>query len=254
VIRRVAVVVPAADEEERIGRCLASIAAAARHLARREAGIAVSVIVTLDGCRDGTAAICATFPGVTTVTTTSRNVGAARRAGTQAALRRRAGPARELWLASTDADSAVPADWLTAMVAAEGRGLRLVLGTVLPGPDLQAATRARWHAGHDLREGHPHVHGANLGLRADAYLALGGWRPLATGEDADLARRAAAAGLPISRTAAIPVVTSARRLGRAPRGFSSYLRALNAAGPIPSAPACLVSAAGASVGHAQERT
>jgi cellulose synthase/poly-beta-1,6-N-acetylglucosamine synthase-like glycosyltransferase len=250
VIRQVAVIVPAADEQDRIGRCLAAIAAAAAHLSRREAGIGVEVIVALDGCRDATAAICATFPGVTTVTITSRNVGAARRAGTQAALRRRAGPARELWLAATDADSAVPADWLTAMVAAEGRGVRLVLGTVLPGPDLSPAARARWQAGHHLRDGHPHVHGANLGIRADAYLALGGWAPLAAGEDADLARRAAAAGwLPISRTAAIPVVTSARRAGRAPRGFSSYLRALS--GPDP---ACFVSAAGASLGQAQERT
>jgi hypothetical protein len=139
----------------------------------------------------------------------------------------RAGPARELWLASTDADSAVPADWLTAMVAAAARGVHLVLGTVLPGPDLSPAVRARWLAGHHLRDGHPHVHGANLGIRADAYLALGGWLPLVTGEDADLARRAAAAGwLAICRTAGIPVVTSARRAARAPRGFSSYLRAL----------------------------
>jgi hypothetical protein len=227
VIRHVAVIVPAADEEERIGRCLASIATAARHLARREAGIGVRVVVTLDSCRDATAAVCAAFPGVSTVAITSRNVGAARRAGTRAVLADRAGPARELWLASTDADSAVPADWLTAMVAAAARGVHLVLGTVLPGPDLSPAVRAGWLADHHLRDGHPHVHGANLGIRADAYLALGGWLPLVTGEDADLARRAAAAGwLAISRTAGIPVVTSARRAGRAPRGFSSYLRAL----------------------------
>jgi cellulose synthase/poly-beta-1,6-N-acetylglucosamine synthase-like glycosyltransferase len=228
VIRAVAVIVPAANEEHRIARCLASIDTAARHLARRAPGLRVTVIVTLDSCRDGTAAICAMFPGVTTVTITSQNVGAARQAGTQAALSRRAGPADELWLASTDADSAVPAGWLTAMVAAAGRGASLVLGTVLPGPDLSPAARAQWLARHDLRDGHPHVHGANLGIRADAYLALGGWRPLVTGEDADLARRAAAAGwLSITRTAAIPVITSTRRVGRAPRGFSSYLRALS---------------------------
>jgi glycosyltransferase involved in cell wall biosynthesis len=228
VIRHVAVIVPAADEEQRIGRCLASIATAARHLSRREAGIGVRVIVTLDSCQDATAAICATFPGVSTVAITSRNVGAARRAGTQAALAHRAGPPGELWLASTDADSAVPADWLTAMVGAAGRGVHLVLGTVLPGAGLSPAVRARWLAGHQLRDGHPHVHGANLGIRADAYLALGGWPPLAAGEDADLARRAAAAGwLRVSRTAAIPVVTSVRRAGRAPRGFSSSLRALD---------------------------
>jgi cellulose synthase/poly-beta-1,6-N-acetylglucosamine synthase-like glycosyltransferase len=231
VIRDVVVVVPAANEERRIARCLASIEVAIAHLAQRDPGIRVRVIVTLDGCHDATAAICATFPGVSTVTTTSRNVGSARRAGTGAALSRRAGPAAELWLASTDADSAVPASWLTVMVAAAGRGAGLVLGTVLPGPGLSPATRARWLARHHLRDGHPHVHGANLGIRADAYLALGGWLPLVTGEDTDLARRAAAAGwLRICRTAAIPVVTSVRSAGRAPRGFSSYLRTLGDSG------------------------
>jgi len=62
-------------------------------------------------------------------------------------------------------------------------------------------------------------HGANLGIRGDTYLALGGWPELASGEDAELARRAAVAGhLRIARTASIPVVTSTRRAGRAPLG------------------------------------
>jgi len=70
-------------------------------------------------------------------------------------------------------------------------------------------------------------HGANLGIRGDSYLALGGWPELASGEDAELARRAAVAGhLRIARTASIPVVTSTRRAGRAPLGFSGYLRDL----------------------------
>jgi hypothetical protein len=72
------------------------------------------------------------------------------------------------------------------------------------------------------------VHGANLGIWADTYLAIGGWQPLVTGEDTDLARRARSHWLSIKHTGAIPVVTSVRRVGRAPRGFSSYLRALSA--------------------------
>jgi hypothetical protein len=72
------------------------------------------------------------------------------------------------------------------------------------------------------------VHGANFGIRADTYLALGGWRgDLSCNEDIDLARRAdAATGVRILRTAALPVLTSARLTGRAPDGFSSYLRHL----------------------------
>jgi hypothetical protein len=93
---------------------------------------------------------------------------------------------------------------------------------VLPRFALSPAIGAEWRQRDHLRENHPHVHGANLGIRGDAYLGLGGWRPLATGEDIDLAGRPAQAGhLRITRTASIPVVTSTRTAGRALSGFSS---------------------------------
>jgi hypothetical protein len=222
------VIVPAADEEEHIGDCLSAIRAAADCL-YRETGIPARVILVLDRCLDQTAAIARRSGGVELVTAGARNVGAARRAGAGRAL---AGPGRasELWLASTDADSQVPVRWLTGMLAEARAGAHLVLGTVVPGPGLGQARRRAWHGRHQLRDGHPHVHGANLGLRGDAYLGLGGWPALPTGEDAELARRAAAAGhLRIARIAAIPVVTSTRRAGRAPQGFSGYLRDLGPA-------------------------
>jgi glycosyltransferase involved in cell wall biosynthesis len=224
-----AVIIPAADEEQRIGRCLAAVAAARRHLHHSDPAIAVRTIVVLDGCQDGTAMIAAASPDVQTVAVTAGSVGAARRAGVGAALAG-AGSPRELWLANTDADSLVPETWLRFMVAEARQGVHLVLGTVTPGPDLGPRTRAEWLGRHHLREGHPHVHGANFGIRGDAYLALGGWPPLRTGEDTELARRAARTGhLRISRTASIPVITSVRRDGRAPRGFSSYLRRISTA-------------------------
>jgi glycosyltransferase involved in cell wall biosynthesis len=227
-IRRVAVIVPAANEEQHIGPCLTAIIAARSHLYRAVANVSVQIFVVLDSCHDGTPQIAAAFGGLRSITITARSVGAARRAGASAALDG-GDHASEVWLATTDADSQVPPDWLTRMVAEAQRGAHLVLGTVLPGADLGPATRAEWLSRHHLRDGHPHVHGANFGIRGDAYLALGGWRPLVTGEDVDLARRAALAGqLRITRTAGIPVVTSVRRVGKAPRGFSSYLRALGA--------------------------
>jgi glycosyltransferase involved in cell wall biosynthesis len=229
-IRRIAVIVPAANEERLIGKCLSSIQSARRHLHHSRADVHARVLVVLDGCADATAAIAAASGDVQSVTIAARSVGSARRAGAVAALAG-AGRSSELWLANTDADCEVPADWLTAMVTEARRGAHVVLGTVLPGPGLGPPTQAAWASRHHLRDGHPHVHGANFGIRGDAYLALGGWRPLATGEDADLASRAARTGhLRIARTASIPVVTSVRHVGRAPRGFSSYLRALDAAG------------------------
>ena len=225
-IRRVAVIIPAANEEQRIGRCLAAVAAARRHLHHSSPGIAARTVVVLDGCHDGTAVIAAASAEVQTVAVTAGSAGGARRAGASAALAG-AGRPSELWLASTDADSQVPATWLTGMLAEAGRGAHLVLGTVVPSPDLELRARAEWLRRHHLREGHPHVHGANFGIRGDAYLGLGGWPALVTGEDTELARRATRTGhLRICRTASIPVVTSVRRNSRAPDGFAGYLRQL----------------------------
>jgi glycosyltransferase involved in cell wall biosynthesis len=228
-IRRLAVIVPAANEEQHIASCLASIAAARAHLSQRHAdGVQAQVFVVLDDCQDQTAAIVGRFPGVQPVAIRAGRVGAARHAGAVAAIGS-AAPARELWLANTDADCAVPHDWLSFMVAESRRDTQVVLGTVLPGPGLPAAQKKAWLSGHHLREGHPHIHGANFGIRADAYLTLGGWQPLTRGEDVDLAGRAAAAGhLRIVRTASIPVVTSSRTAGRTSGGFGSYLTSLGA--------------------------
>jgi glycosyltransferase involved in cell wall biosynthesis len=231
-IRRVAVIVPAANEETRIGRCLTSVAAARSNLYRSTLSAQVQIVVVLDNCADKTASIAQRFADSRPIAISAGNVGVARRVGAAAALH--TGRPSETWMASTDADSQVPADWLTAMMAMARQGAHLVLGTVLPGDGLDAATRAEWLARHHLRDDHPHVHGANLGIRGDSYLALGGWPPLMTGEDADLAGRAAQAShLRIVRTAAIPVVTSPRTTARAPRGFAGYLRDLATADATP---------------------
>ncbi|NAZ87549.1 glycosyltransferase, partial [Kineococcus sp. T90] len=131
-------------------------------------------------------------------------VGAARAAGVAVALHEEAGAdARGTWVACTDADSRVPAGWLRHQVAAATAGADLLLGTVrLAGP---AWRDAQWRAayarglGPDAR--HRHVHGANLGVRVSAYLAAGGFAPVAAHEDRLLA--AAVRALPGAR-----VVTS----------------------------------------------
>lgn len=226
-IERVAVVVPAADEEQRIGGCLDALRRAVVRLSGARPSVSVSIVVVLDGCRDGTASLVATYPEVRTVVAAARCVGAARSLGTSASL---AGSERldTVWTAHTDADSQVPGDWLIRHVAVADAGADVLLGTVVPSGELPLPARLAWYARHRLVDGHRHVHGANLGIRASALMALGGWRPLHTGEDVDLAVRAAAADLPMLRSAAAPVHTSARVDGRAPEGFSSYLRALAA--------------------------
>jgi glycosyltransferase involved in cell wall biosynthesis len=227
VIGLVAVVIPAANEEARVGRCLDALAVARGRLRVRRPEVAVRAVVVLDACTDGTARVVAERPDVTALRVVVRRVGAARAAGVAAMLAGTALPRHEVWLANTDADSQVRPDWLVGMVEHAAAGADLVLGTVLPGPELSAPATRRWHADHVLRDGHPHVHGANFGVRANVYRALGGWPQIATGEDVLLARRAASSGqYRIVRSSAWPVLTSARTHARAPYGFSSHLRGL----------------------------
>ncbi|PRC55729.1 glycosyl transferase, partial [Mycobacterium sp. ITM-2017-0098] len=75
--------------------------------------------------------------------------------------------------------------------------------------------------------GHHHVHGANMGFRAEAYWQVGGFRALRTGEDVELVERFEAAGLSICRDRNLCVATSDRREGRAPGGFAQHLRNLS---------------------------
>ena len=118
------------------------------------------------------------------------------------------------------------------MIRQANQGADVTLGTVLPGDGLRPRVEDAWFANHDLSEGHPHVHGANFGIRASSYLNLGGSRPLLTGEDTDLADGAAVcAGVKVLRYLTTPVVTSTRGHVRAPHGFSSYLRKLREADP-----------------------
>lgn len=223
-IERIGVVVPAANEQDELPGCLAAL-----HHARdraEEVGVRVRVVVVLDGCTDGSAEVVSAAPRVESISVSGRCVGRARAAGAAHLMRDCVDPPRML-LASTDADSLVPAGWLTGMLTTVRAGAHLVLGAVVPRPGLPPATVARWAARHPAGGNHPHVHAANLGIRCDAYVALGGWRALSCGEDQDLARRAGDLGwIRIVRSAGQPVATSARLDGRAPAGFAGYLRAL----------------------------
>lgn len=213
----IAVLIPARDEARRIGACLQSIRAASRHPGL--AGEAVSVFVALDRCRDGTAAIAEAC--LATTVACASGVGAARAAAAEAALARGA-----RWLACTDADTRVPAHWLAAQLSC---GAPVFCGPVRVASwrGYRAATRRAFECWESPVDGHPHVHGANLGCSAAAYRAVGGFAPLATGEDVALVGRMVAAGLAVARRGDPCVLTSARRNARAAHGFSGFLAALD---------------------------
>lgn len=226
----VAVVIPARDEEELLPRCLDSVAAALDTLALVHPEIQARVFVVLDSCRDGSAELVARRAGVTAVPVAVGCVGAARAAGVSSAIVWASTPPRDpLWLASTDADSSVPRDWLVGQVDLAILGHELVVGTVRPAPgDLTATELDEWRGRHTLADGHHHVHGANLGFALAAYRAVGGFRSLPVHEDLELVAALRRAGVTWVATGDLPVATSGRRTGRAPDGFAAYLDGLGA--------------------------
>ncbi len=231
-ITEIAVVVPVANEADHLGRCLEHIAAARTKVLHSSPGIVVRVVVVLDDCRDASEQIAAGAAGVEIVRIAAHSVGSARRAGADHVLRGSSAPER-IWLANTDADTYVPSHWLSGMLEQAVSGTQVLLGTVTPGPGLRPAIAAAWHAAHLLVEGHPHVHGANFGIRGDVYLRLGGWPELVHSEDVALAARAEAeSDVRIVSTARLPVLTSVRLHARAPHGLSSYLRGLASGDPV----------------------
>jgi glycosyltransferase involved in cell wall biosynthesis len=225
VIDTIGVIIPARDEETLIGQCLDAMCRA-RHQLREQIPNPpdVRIVVVLDACTDDTAVVVSACPDIVAISVSHRSVGSARAAGARHLLQLPAINARRLWLANTDADSEVPPDWLSVMCQLANAGVDVVLGNAVPQPkQLSSVVERAWFASHQLRDGHRHVHGANLGIGADTYLSLGGWMSLRSGEDVALAARADAADLQVVRTGAIPVRTSARMVGRAPQGFAAYL-------------------------------
>lgn len=226
-IEHLVIVIPAHNEAELLPRCLAALGAAIEPVVAviDPAPPIVSVVVVLDRCTDATESIAAGFTGVRLVRSEAGGVGAARRAGVRSVLKTTADFTGTTWIASTDADSAVPPNWLTSQLAFARNDVHLVLGTVEPDEHLDAETRARWVAEQRLVEGHPHVHGANLGVRADWYLAAGEFPGTDSDEDVALVAALRSRRASEIRTARLPVRTSGRLIGRAPGGFAAYLRA-----------------------------
>lgn len=228
----IGVVIPAHDEAACIAQCLASVQLAARHPALD--GETVVIVVALDRCSDGTADIVAAH-GVDSVVLHDGNVGRARAAGAAAVIARGA-----RWVACTDADSRVPQDWLACQVAC-GADAFCGIVSVDDWLDYDEIVQTCFGTAEAQHDGHPHVHGANMGFSAAMYLRCGGFPPLEAHEDVAIVDALHRAGAHIARRATPVVFTSARRVARAQGGFADYLLALEArtralAGPLFATP------------------
>lgn len=232
-IDAIGVAVPARDEVTTIGACLGSIADAAA-----ETPVPLVVVVAADSCTDDTAETASRAGAergldLDVLTCRSGSAGLARKmaAGHLIERLRASGvsPA-STWIACTDADTTVPADWLARQVAWATLGFDAVAGLVdLPlaaPPELRAAFHEAVRAvGH--RHGHPHVHAANLGIRLSALVAAGGFPDVELGEDHALWGRLARSHARILGATDTTVVTSGRLVGRATGGFAAFLTELS---------------------------
>jgi hypothetical protein len=197
-----------------------------------------TIEVVAHRCSDATAMVAAGAlgrDGEVALDETSWCVGQVRDRGVRRALSRLGCRPDDTWVLSTDADTRVGAAWVVDVLASARRvdavavvGLAALdrwRGT----PEGAAAYTRLLTAG--LRSGdpvhqHDHVYGANLAVRADAYLAVGGFPAVPHGEDQSLVDRLQLAGYPLLRSAEVTVRTSGRLAARAAGGLADRLTAL----------------------------
>ena len=79
-----------------------------------------------------------------------------------------------------------------------------------------------------------HTHGANLGVRASTYAAVGGFSALTEHEDVRLVDACRRWGATVVATDAAEVITSGRFIGRTPGGYAGYLRDQERSLPVPA--------------------
>ena len=205
-IEHVVVVVTAHDDADRVG---ATLVALERSRFQVPDHLGTSLVLVADRCADDTADVARRAVGRddAVLELDADGSGRARSAGVAHALTRLDEvdlPVERVWLASTDAGAIVHDRWLARHLEAAADGAVAVAGPVLrPGGAIEGPARGR------IRPS-----GANLGVRADAYLAAGGWSSW-PGErvDDDLWRRVSTIG-PVVVDPTLDVVELPRRHGR----------------------------------------
>lgn len=236
---RVLVAIPAHNEAASIGRCLGSVARALTTAKLACDITSATLAVVAHRCTDSTAetarAAMTATPWLTTwVVESGRDatVGDMRTRLVRRVLTRgqMSDPAQH-WLFSTDADSTVPPEWVTEMLAAARCDRAVLVAGLVALDDWNAAEQAQARyadmvAAGLTQDGHRHVYAANLAVRVDAFLAAGGFPALPHGEEHGLLAAVRAQGGRVATPLAPVVLTSARMPGRARGGLGELLRTL----------------------------
>ncbi|GAB5601738.1 glycosyltransferase family A protein [Thermus sp. FJN-A] len=195
---RISVVIPAHNEEATLPACLEAL--------RAQTLPPLEVLVVDNASTDRTREVAEAF-GVRVVYCGQRGVAHARQAGLLAA--------RGEWVAMTDADSLPTPAWLQAL-ARRAEGAVAVYGPLRffgVSPIEAAFSEWGYRAFLNLMAllGRPNLAGANMMVRKEAALKVGGFPPVEAREDVLLGWKLKALG-PVRYAPEALVLTSARRL------------------------------------------
>lgn len=235
-----AVVIPARNEERRIGAALRALGP--------QLGENAIIVLVANNCTDDTVGAARTaLPGTRLLVVEcalehGQGAGTARRLGCETAIRAALGLRA---LLTTDADCRVAPDWIAANLRHLAE-VDAVCGAVSPLEEEAAILRLM-----PVEEGqnealyrglvqqfyaliHPEPHnplphhgeapGASLGFTCAAYQRAGGFADRLTGEDRDLIRRLRLNGLRVRHASDVKVAASCRLTGRAPGGMAQALQ------------------------------
>lgn len=255
-IAPVIVAIPAKNEAERIGACLAALALQRDGGGKPLAAGTFSVLVYANDCTDDTVGVtrrhaalsCHGIEVVCEAAPPGRgNAGLARRrAMDRAAERLEAAGRPDGLILTTDADSCVALDWVSATLRAMAAGVDAVAGYVDGQPSellgLGAAFLRRGRLEDEylscaaeidaLCDPRPHnpwpTHrvssGASLAVTLAAYRAIGGLPAIPLGEDIALTRALERHGFKVRHAMDVVVATSCRFDGRAAGGAADTMR------------------------------
>jgi hypothetical protein len=226
----IGVVIPARNEERLAVACLRSVL---RALDR--AGLPSVVVMVAHRCTDATARAGRRVLGSVGCVVRddeSPDVAGARRRGVRQVLRQfeQMDPGR-LWLLSTDADTTVPSDWVHRILRHSAGDTAAIAGLAdlasWQGLSPYGRRAYRRLVASGIRgDTHAHAYAANLAVRADAYLDVGGWPSVSPGEEHALLAALESAGWPVRRPTDVVVKTSGRLHGRAAGGLGDLLAGL----------------------------
>lgn len=250
------VAIPANDEAERIGRCLAALSMQRDGRGAPLPSGSFEILVFANNCRDATvdivAAAAADSPHPIRIVAEAlpperSNAGWARKRAMDLAAQRLSDLSRSDGLIlTTDADSVVGPTWISSTQQAIARGADCVAGYVDADPaemmrlggafvqrgrleDRYMSAVAHLYAladprSHDPWPNHRVSAGASLAVTLAAYRAIGGLPVRAVGEDAALTAALDDAGFRVRHAMDVVVTTSCRFEGRVDYGAAETMR------------------------------